>query len=128
MFDFGWAEFLVIGFVLLLVVGPKDIPKIMYQCGKGLRRLQYMRYALTHQFDDFMEKTDKTQDDNVEKRFESTDTVDENHAGDDDVMRHKDDAEATLVVEQDDEMDEDADFHAEPSSSPSGATRKKGEA
>jgi len=26
MFDFGWQEFLVIAFVLVLVVGPKDLP------------------------------------------------------------------------------------------------------
>lgn len=29
MFDFGWQEFLVIAFVLVLVVGPKDLPKVL---------------------------------------------------------------------------------------------------
>ena len=29
MFDFGWQEFLVVAFVLVLVVGPKDLPKVM---------------------------------------------------------------------------------------------------
>ena len=28
MFDFGWQEFLVVAFVLVLVVGPKDLPKV----------------------------------------------------------------------------------------------------
>ena len=29
MFDFGWPEFLVVAFVLVLVVGPKDLPKVL---------------------------------------------------------------------------------------------------
>ena len=29
MFDFGWQEFLVVAFVLVLVVGPKDLPKVL---------------------------------------------------------------------------------------------------
>ena len=27
MFDFGWQEFIVVAFVLVLVVGPKDLPR-----------------------------------------------------------------------------------------------------
>ena len=29
MFDFGWQEFMMIAFVLVLVVGPKDLPKML---------------------------------------------------------------------------------------------------
>ncbi|GEM_PF-979336 len=58
MFDFGWAELLVIAFIILLAVGPNDIPKAMYQAGRFFRRLHYLRFALTQQFDDFMEKAD----------------------------------------------------------------------
>ena len=29
MFDFGWQEFLLVAFVLVLVVGPKDLPKVL---------------------------------------------------------------------------------------------------
>jgi len=29
MFDLGWSEFLIIGFVLMMVVGPKDLPKVL---------------------------------------------------------------------------------------------------
>ena len=29
MFDFGWQEFLVVAFVLVLVIGPKDLPKVL---------------------------------------------------------------------------------------------------
>lgn len=59
MLDFGWAELLVIGLILLLVIGPQDIPKIMYQAGRFFRRLHYMKFALSQQFDDFMEKAEQ---------------------------------------------------------------------
>ena len=29
MFDFGWQEFMLIAFVLVLVVGPKDLPRVL---------------------------------------------------------------------------------------------------
>lgn len=61
MFDIGWAELLLIGFIVLLAVGPNDIPKAMYQAGRFFRRLQYMRFALGQQFDDFMEKAEAAQ-------------------------------------------------------------------
>lgn len=54
MFDFGWAELLVVGAIALFVIGPKDIPAIAYQVGKMFRRLKYMQYAVTGQFEDFM--------------------------------------------------------------------------
>ena len=58
MFDIAWSEMLVIVLVAVLVIGPKDIPKIMYQCGRFLRRLQYMRFAMTQQFDEILKVGD----------------------------------------------------------------------
>lgn len=58
MLDFGWPELIVIIAVAVLVIGPKDIPQLMYGMGRMVRRLQYMRYALTSQFDDFMREDD----------------------------------------------------------------------
>ncbi len=54
MLDFGWAELLIIVAVAVFVIGPKDIPKVMYGVGRLMRRLQYARYAVTKQFDDIM--------------------------------------------------------------------------
>ncbi len=34
MFDFGWQEFMMIAFVLVLVVGPKDLPKVLRSFSK----------------------------------------------------------------------------------------------
>jgi Tat protein translocase TatB subunit len=58
MFDLGWAELLIVGAVALFVIGPTDIPKIAYQVGKFFRRIKYMQYALSGQFDDFMAKAE----------------------------------------------------------------------
>ena len=54
MLDFGWAELLVIVAVAVFVIGPKDIPNVMYGFGRLMRRLQYVRYAVSKQFDDIM--------------------------------------------------------------------------
>lgn len=58
MLDFSWIEFLVIVIIGVLVIGPKDLPAMLYQLGKVVRRLQYMRFALSHQFDDFMQQAE----------------------------------------------------------------------
>lgn len=60
MFDIGWSELLLIGVIILFAFGPEDIPKIMYNFGRVMRRFRYMRYALSSQFEDFMEKAENT--------------------------------------------------------------------
>ena len=54
MFDLGIAEILFIMIAGLLVVGPKEIPAMMQGVGRLFRRLQYIRYAFSQQFEDFM--------------------------------------------------------------------------
>ncbi len=54
MLDFGWAELLIIVAVAVFVIGPKDIPNLMYGLGRVMRRIQYVRFAVTKQFDDIM--------------------------------------------------------------------------
>jgi sec-independent protein translocase protein TatB len=58
MFDVGWSEMLVIVAVAVMVIGPKDIPKIMYQVGRFFRRLQYMKFAMSQQFDEILRAGD----------------------------------------------------------------------
>jgi sec-independent protein translocase protein TatB len=40
MFGIGFGEMLIIGVVLLLAVGPKELPKLMKTVGKGLREVR----------------------------------------------------------------------------------------
>lgn len=58
MFDVGWSEMLLVGAIAVLVIGPKDIPKIMYQVGRFARRLQYMKFAMSQQFDEVLRAGD----------------------------------------------------------------------
>jgi ubiquinone/menaquinone biosynthesis C-methylase UbiE/Sec-independent protein translocase protein TatA len=56
MFDFGWAELLIIMAIAVFVIGPKEIPDIMMTLGRMVRRLQYIKYAFSQQFEDFMQE------------------------------------------------------------------------
>ena len=40
MFDLGWQELLVIGTVTLIVVGPKDLPKLLNRAGKAFGKIK----------------------------------------------------------------------------------------
>ena len=38
----GWTEFLFIGLLAFIIIGPKDLPKVLFACGRffqSLRRL-----------------------------------------------------------------------------------------
>ncbi len=58
MLDFSWSELMVVIVVAVLAVGPKQLPEVLHGLGRIVRRLQYMRFAMTKQFDDFMEQSD----------------------------------------------------------------------
>lgn len=58
MLDFGFAELLLIMAVAVLVIGPKEIPAIMMTLGRVVRRLQYVRYAFSQQFEEFLREHD----------------------------------------------------------------------
>lgn len=54
MLDFGFFELLTIIALAVIVIGPQDIPKVMLGLGRIVRRLQYVKFALSQQFDEFM--------------------------------------------------------------------------
>lgn len=58
MLDFGWTELVVIMALGILVLGPKEIPVLMRGLGNLVRRVSYIKYAFTQQFDDFMREAD----------------------------------------------------------------------
>ena len=58
MLDFGWAELFLLMAVAVLVVGPNEIPKIMVGLVRVVRRLQYVKFALSRQFEEFLRETD----------------------------------------------------------------------
>lgn len=40
MFGIGWSELLVILALALLVIGPKDLPRVLYTAGKFIRKIK----------------------------------------------------------------------------------------
>lgn len=56
MFDLSFPELAVVALLALLVFGPQELGRIMYGLGRIVRRLQYLRFALSQQFEDFMQK------------------------------------------------------------------------
>lgn len=58
MFGFSGLELLLVLAVAALVIGPRDVPKVMYMFGRLVRRLQYVRYAFSQQFEDFLKEHD----------------------------------------------------------------------
>ena len=40
MFDLGWQELFIIGTVALIVVGPKDLPKLLNKVGKVFGKIK----------------------------------------------------------------------------------------
>ena len=39
MFDIAWSEFMLIGAVALVVIGPKDLPKAMRTVGQAVGKI-----------------------------------------------------------------------------------------
>jgi sec-independent protein translocase protein TatB len=54
MFDIGWSELLVIGIVALVVIGPKDLPKVLRALGSMMSKVRSMANEFQGQFQDAM--------------------------------------------------------------------------
>lgn len=58
MFDIGWQELLVIAIVLIVVVGPKDLPRMLRAFGKATSRMRSMASDFRTQFDEALREAD----------------------------------------------------------------------
>ncbi len=83
MLDFGWPELFMIIAVAVIVIGPDEIPVLMVALGRLVRRLQYVRYAITQQFDDVMRDADL---DDIRRsvNFEASEDLETDEAAEDD--------------------------------------------
>lgn len=61
MFDIGWSEILVIGIVALVVIGPKDLPRVLRALGKWTGQMRRMAGEFRRQFDDAMREAELTE-------------------------------------------------------------------
>ena len=58
MFEIGWTEILVIAIVLIVVVGPKDLPPMLRAFGKMTSKMRTMAGEFRGQFDEAMREAE----------------------------------------------------------------------
>lgn len=67
MFDIGWPELLVVAVVLIVVVGPKDLPQMLRAFGRTTKKLRGMASEFRGQFDEALREAEL---DDVKKTFD----------------------------------------------------------
>jgi sec-independent protein translocase protein TatB len=60
MFDISWTEFLLIGVVALVVIGPKELPTVMRTMGQWTRKVRVMAGEFQSQFQEAMREAEMT--------------------------------------------------------------------
>jgi len=68
MFDIAWSELALIGGVALLVIGPKDLPKVMRTMGQWTNKARRLAGEFQRNLDDMMRETEL---DEVKKQVQS---------------------------------------------------------
>ena len=69
MLDIGWTELLVIGLVLVVIVGPKDLPRVLRTIGQWTRRVK----KIARDFQDNIE--DIARDSEIEEMRNKSDGI-----------------------------------------------------
>src|SRR5215469_8219572 len=60
MFDISWSEFLLIGIVALIVIGPKELPGVLRTLGQYTRKVRGMAAEFQSQFQEAMREAEMT--------------------------------------------------------------------
>jgi sec-independent protein translocase protein TatB len=68
MFDIGWSEILVIAVVAILVVGPRDLPRMLRTIGQVVSKMRKMAGEFQTQFNDALKEADL---DDIKKGIDS---------------------------------------------------------
>ncbi|WP_425418225.1 Sec-independent protein translocase protein TatB [Oricola indica] len=71
--DFGWTELLVIAIVLIVIVGPKDLPKMLRTFGRTTSSLRKMAGDFRRQFDDALKEAELDDVRNIANDLKSLD-------------------------------------------------------
>ena len=58
MFDIGWSELLIIGVVAVVVIGPKDLPKVMRAIGIYAGKARALARDFQGQWDEVMRQAE----------------------------------------------------------------------
>lgn len=58
MFDIGWSEFVVIGVVALIAIGPKELPGVLRAVGQWTTKLRRMASEFQNQFQEALREAE----------------------------------------------------------------------
>jgi sec-independent protein translocase protein TatB len=79
MFDISWTEFVLIGIVALIVIGPKELPGVLRTLGQYTRKVRGMAAEFQNQFQEAMREAEmgdlKKQVDEMAHDFKSYDPL-----------------------------------------------------
>jgi sec-independent protein translocase protein TatB len=62
MFEIGWSELLVIAVVAIIVVGPKDLPRMLRTFGNFVGKARRMAFDFQRQFNDVLREAERQAD------------------------------------------------------------------
>ncbi len=78
MFDIGWSEVLVIAAVAIIVVGPKELPKMLRTFGKTMGTVRRTANDFKRQFDQALREAEREADlDDTRKQLQSLTKLDD---------------------------------------------------
>src|SRR5215813_2617934 len=77
MFDIAWSELFVIIVVALVVVGPKDLPRLMRTAGQWAGRARSMADQFRRSFDDMARQAELEELRNEVKKMKSDQALDD---------------------------------------------------
>ncbi len=57
MFEFGaFSEILIILVAGLILIGPKELPRVLYHCGRWLQKIRHLSHQLRQGLDHYVEE------------------------------------------------------------------------
>ena len=58
MFDIGWPEMAVVAVIALIVIGPKDLPRVLRYAGRWAGKARRMAREFQRNFDDMVRESE----------------------------------------------------------------------
>ena len=115
MLDMGWTEILVIGVVALIVVGPKDLPRMLRTLGQYMGKLKGMAREFQRSMDDAAREADLAEFKDIKDTLNDVRSVQNDAAGA--IRKGLNDIDKEVEKQTDlkiEEIDEDAPKKIDP--------------
>ena len=96
MLDIGWQEFLLVAFVMLIVVGPKDLPKVLKTIMNFARKIKSMAYDFQNSVDEIANENEIADLKKDVRSIRDSDFLSEAKRGVKDLNKIKDETKTSL--------------------------------